>query len=449
MASNTVEFQIPTLDTDSDPECFTMVSHSSFDNINILRHNSSGNYFITGIVKLYNDTKEAEYGVNIAKLPTLYDNLSKAKNTNDDDEIAIAEAQLNIVEQTPKPIKVDIRVWFRIDTTKKFLTDLKTEGGYTSDQVAFKISKGPIKFRGIYVHKFVLNKFLDWMDTNYAIKVAKLLDRHLVEENEKLKMQIAQAQNSESKAKNRYKKLNKRFDEQSEQLKSQSEKIDKIIEYANALTSQNQILIDNSHRLQITADTTQEQLDENLTYTRQSLMMLEEKSLMKEATVDPKLITYYVVLVPKQVNTSKTRTIMVRGQMSRLDKVIEENSDDFIPYVSHSTHNVDLFINAQARFHQMVSDYIAIYNEPINERNQQLALTISDFNKLARMHNKEFPDEQLDLRSFNKEKEPLLCKKDIPITFGRTFIEYHSNEHFTYEQVISCIETIQLLHSKD
>ncbi len=444
MASNSIDFQIHTIDNEPTYDCITMIAHNLYENINILLHNATGNYFITGVAKAYNDKKESEFVTELSKIPSLREDLERAKTLGNVDDVAFIEAQLNNINELPKPLKVDIRVWLRLEATKKFLNNLKTEGGYTDEQVAFRLTRGPVKFRGIYVHKFALNKFLDWMDPCYAIKVAQLLDRYLVEQNEKLKLQLKEAQKNETNAEKRYKKLNKRFDEQAKQLKDQYEKTDKLIGYANALTSQNQTLIDSNQKLQITTDTTQEQLEQNLTYTRQALLMLEERSLAVTMSSDPKLITHYAILVPKNIEATKTRTMLVRGQMSRISDVINENEDEYTSYTLYSANNVNLFINAQARYQQMLSEYIIAYNEPINERNKQLALEINEHNNLARNHNKTSLDDQMSMRFFNKEKESLLCKKDIPINFGRTFITYEPNPHFTYEQVINCIETIRL-----
>ena len=174
-------------------------------------------------------------------------------------------------------------------------------------------------------------------------------------------------------------------------------------------------------------------------------MLLEEKSLKSTINPEnPKLITYYAVLVPKNRNVSKTRTILVRGQRDRIDKVIGENSEDFEAHVSYSANSINLIINAQARFAQLMDDYLATYNEPIIERNRVLTNAINEFNRLARIHNRKHPDDQCKLRSIKDEKEPLLCKKDIPIMFGRTFITYETNKHICYKDVINCIETMRL-----
>ncbi len=230
-----------------------------------------------------------------------------------------------------------------------------------------------------------------------------------------------------------------------EKIDNLSEKVDKLLGYANALTNQNDEIIGNTKQILITADTTREQLEENLTYTRQTLLMLEEKSL--KSTIDPEnpnLVTHYCVLVPKNRNATKTRTIIVRGQMARIDKVIEEHSEDFEAHVSYSANSINLIINAQAKYDQMVTDYITTHNEPIIERNNALAEAINEFNRLARIHNRKHPNNQRTLRSIKEEKEPLLCKKDIPIIFGRTYITYEQNRFFKYEQVVNCIETMKL-----
>ena len=239
------------------------------------------------------------------------------------------------------------------------------------------------------------------------------------------------------KSKKRSKKLRR-------QIETQSEQIGKILGYANAITDQTKTLVDNTEYLKITADSTREQLDKNLTYTRQTLLMLEEKSRMSTINpTNPKLITHYAVLVPKNLNMNKTRTILVRGQMSRINTVIAENDDEYTPYVSYSANSINLIINAQARFEEMRAEYITSYNEPIIERNQLLALAIVDHNKEVEKHNRKYPKDKRPLRYLSKEKEVELCIKDIPIKFGRTFISYESNKHICYKDVVNCIETMR------
>ncbi len=448
MSTNTTAFSIPTSDIQAKPEFFTEITHTLYGNTKIMRHDATDNYFITGIVKNYNEDKKAEYEALRSKLPNLRAELEKAKASGDDDDIAIAEAQLKDIESLKEPTEIKIKAWLQNQETKKFLTDFKNSEGCFDEQVAFKITKGPNEFRGTYVHRYVMHHLLHWMDSMYAIKVAKLLDRYLVEETERYKEQAEEAKANELKAKKRYKKLNKRFDEQSEQMKEQSEKMDKILGYANALVEQNDEIIGNTKRIIITSDTSNEMLEQNLTYTRQTLLMLEEKSL--KSTIDPEkpeLITHYAVLVPKNRNYSKHITMLVRAQMKQINKVIGENSEDYDAHIFYSANSINLIINAQAKYDQMIEDYITIHNEPIIERNRVLAIAIDDFNRNARSHNRKLPSDSKDLiklRSIKDEKEKLMCKKDIPIKFGRTKIIYEQNTHFTYEQVVNCIETMRL-----
>ncbi len=441
MSTNATAFSILTSDIQAKPEFFTEITHTLYGNTKIMRHDATGNYFITGIVKDYNDKKKIEYETLRSKLPSLHAELEKAKASGDEDNIDIAKYQLNDIESLKEPIEIEIKAWLRLDGTKKFLTDFKNRKGCSTEQVAFKITKGPNEFRGTYAHRYVMHHLLHWMDPNYAIDVAELLDRYLIEETERYKEQAEEAKANELKAKKRYKKLNKRFDEQ-------SEKMDKILGYANALVEQNDEIIGNTKRIVITSDTSNEMLEQNLTYTRQTLLMLEEKSL--KSTIDPKkpeLITHYAVLVPKNRNYSKHITMLVRAQMKQINKVIGENSEDYDAHIFYSANSINLIINAQAKYDQMIEDYITIHNEPIIERNRVLAIAIDDFNRNARSHNRKLPSDSKDLiklRSIKDEKEKLMCKKDIPIKFGRTKIIYEQNTHFTYEQVVNCIETMRL-----
>ncbi len=244
MSTNAVAFQIPTSDIEAKPEFFTKITHTLYGNTKISRHDATGNYFITGIVKNYNEEKMAEYESFRSKLPSLRENLEKAKASGNDDDIAIAEAQLNDIESLQKPKEVFIAKWLENKETKKFLTEFKNTIGCSTEQVAFKIMGGVNEFRGTYAHRYVVHHLLHWMDSMYAIKVAQRLDHYLVEETERYKEQAEEAKTNELKAKKRYKKLSnqmKKFseeaklrdEEQAKTINEQSDKLDKLLDYGS------------------------------------------------------------------------------------------------------------------------------------------------------------------------------------------------------------------------
>ncbi len=442
MSTNAAAFFIPTSDIQAKPEFFTEITHTLYGNTKISRHDATGNYFITGIVKNYNEDKKAEYEALRSKLPNLRAELEKAKASGDDDDIAIAEARLKDIEYLKEPKEVYIAHWLENKETKKFLTDFKNSEGCFDEQVAFKITKGPNEFRGTYTHRYVMHHLLHWMDSMYAIKVAKLLDRYLVEETKRYKEQAEEAKANELKAKKRYKKLNKRFDEQSEKLNEQTEKLDTLLDYANNITISLCHMSDKTEDLTITADCSQEKLDETLEYLKKNNKLLEEKSY--KSTIDPKdkkLITHFALLKPRC--PSDTKTLIIRGQQKRIDKRINELEDThnvLIP-ITYNANSITLMNNAKDLYNKMRGAYVKEHNKKVKRRNNKLLKMIEEYNNQIIRHNRKYPDNKKDLRNYTEEKEPVLLTETINnfIKFNTTSIVYHDNPYIPYDDVIGCI----------
>jgi hypothetical protein len=224
----------------------------------------------------------------------------------------------------------------------------------------------------------------------------------------------------------------------SDKIDEQSVKIDKLLNYGNAITKQNTELIQRTDHLQITADMTQEDLDKSLLYQKEILTHLVEKSY--KSTIDPEnpnLITHFAALMP---NEKYGRTILVRGQRARIDKVFAQYSESHKPVIdtAYNANSINLAINSQKRFHALRKQYIDEYNLPIIAFNQKLKSEIDLYNKQLKRQNKtEGTCHQL--RSYLLEKKALLTIKDIPITFGTTFIAYKKNPHISYRRVLQTI----------
>ncbi len=456
MSANATIFAIPTSDIQAKPEFFTEITHTLYGNTKIIRHDATGNYFITGIIKNYNEEKKAEYEALLSKLPNLRAELEKAKASGDEDDIAIAEAQLKDIEMLEAPSIMEIKNWLKNKETKRFLTTFKNRKGCSTEQVAFKIMSGDKTFHGTYAHRYVMHHLLHWMDPNYAIDVAELLDRYLVEETERYKEQAEEAKSNELKAKKRYKKLNKRFDDQAEQMKEQVEqmkeqtliineqsvKLDTLLDYANNITSSLCRVSDTTENLSITAECSHEKLEETLEYIKKHNKLLDEKS--HKSTVDPKdqkLVTNFCVLKPKCPNDAKS--IIVRGQYQHIEKKIVEHEDTHsvvIP-ITYNANAITLMNNAKTFYNTMRSEYVKKYNKAVEKRNAKLLNEINTHNKQVVKYNQTHSDDKKSLRNYVEEKETRLIVKTINnvITFNTTQITYQDNPYISYDDVIGCI----------
>ena len=156
---------------------------------------------------------------------------------------------------------------------------------------------------------------------------------------------------------------------------------------------------------------------------------------------NPDQVTHFGVMMPNKKNG---KTILIRGQAKHLNKMINKYRETH-KLIIESTYNanaINLVINAQQEYLEYRDSYIARYNVPIIQSNDQLKVEIADYNKEARKHNKVKGAIQKVLRVYSEEKQRLLRISDIPIKFGTTFIMYKKNKHIRYKEVIQCIKDV-------
>ncbi len=149
------------------------------------------------------------------------------------------------------------RNWFRISSTQALIDEVIKQTGLT--KVCYELAKGtPKRFAGTYVHKLLFDHFLAWLDPRYTIKISIILDSIHQDANRKLLQEKDDAITRLEKA------IQQQSDESKARDNEQSKKIDKLLNYSNAITKQNVDLIERTDHLQITADMTQEDLDKSI-----------------------------------------------------------------------------------------------------------------------------------------------------------------------------------------
>ena len=245
-------------------------------------------------------------------------------------------------------------------------------------------------------------------------------------------------------------KLTQKMEEQSNQM---NKKIDKLLNYSNAITKQNVDLIERADHLQITADMTQEDLDKSLIYQKEILNHLVDKSYKSTMNPsNPDQVTHFAVLMPNKIYG---RTILVRGQLKRVNAVVNKNSEThkLVIQTSYNANAINLVINVKEYYEDYRNTYIARYNIPIILHNDKLKVEISKYNKEIKKTNK-------PPRIYSEEKKPLLRINDnsthsgtgffetFPIKFGTTFISYTKNKHIKYKELINCIKEVNELTQK-
>ena len=324
--------------------------------------------------------------------------------------------------------------WFENDTTQTLIDECKQQTRL--DNVKYELAKGtPKRFAGTYVHKLLFDHFLAWLDPRYAIKISIILDSIHQDANRKLLREKDDA----------ISELKQSIDKQSEQMNA---KIDKLLNYSNAITRQNVDLLERTDHLQITADMTQEELDKSLIFQKEILNHLVDKSYKSTMNpANPNQITNFAVLMPNKKNG---RTILVRGQVKHVNRMINKYSETHKLIIDsiYNANAINLVINAKQAYEDYRDNYIDRYNAPIIQYNDNLRAEINEYNKQSAIQNKIKGATFRGRRSYYDERMPLLTIDDIPIKFGTTFITYKKNKHIRYKEVIQCIKDVNELTQK-
>lgn len=221
-----------------------------------------------------------------------------------------------------------------------------------------------------------------------------------------------------------------KIDKLEKKLDHQSEKLDQLLQFGNKLVGQN----DN---LQLSIDMTRDELAESLNY-------LVDKSY--HSTIDPAdelKITHIAVLAPDN-DFHEGKTILVRGQASQIIKVKHKNYETHIPVIdmTYNANAINLIENAKQEFFRVRHQYVHDYNVPIIAYNAELKEAIKEHNKRVRRYNKTKPLVPMIERVYRLEKKDKLFNSDIPVDFRNTWIYYKRNKHFSYDQVVDCINSV-------
>ena len=107
---------------------------------------------------------------------------------------------------------------------------------------------------------------------------------------------------------------------------------------------------------------TQEDLDKSLIYQKEIINHLVDKSYKSTMNPsNPDQVTHFAVLMPNKIYG---RTILVRGQLKRVNAVVNKNSEThkLIIQTSYNANAINLVINAKEHYKEYRDSYIARYN---------------------------------------------------------------------------------------
>ncbi len=132
-------------------EDFSILTNGVDNNIEIIRHNKTGFYNITKITTLFNKLKQESF--DVAGIPATSKKLTKH--------------------------------WLENQTTKVFIDSCKRI--LNIDTILYELKLGiPKCYIGTYVHRHIYQRFMLWLDDEYAIKAFEILDSFNKEKTNKI-----------------------------------------------------------------------------------------------------------------------------------------------------------------------------------------------------------------------------------------------------------------------
>lgn len=367
--------------TDSD---FSILKNGIDANLEIIRHDETGYYNITKIANVINQIK---YETDVGGIPPTSDYRSKR-----------------------------VKDWFRTESTKE-LVRVCERYVYLDDfeEVVYELkSNTPKKYTGTYVHRYLYDQFLNWLDVSYAIRISRLLD------------DIHQAAN---------KKI----------IKEKEDKIDRLQADLNELRRDNKQQSAEIRELLGYAKETNKTLHEvqnDLTETKEEVVIaksyLEEKSLTSTKNPSDESKHHYFGATLYLEGHDKVVKFLT-GQKSYVDKTINDRvlkeGHEVIVKPFYNANGIDLRQNVSEEFKLRRSKIVS----EINESNAMEDKIYNDnLKKEIRDHNKSNPDNKRLLAN-EKRRTQYVKTKDIPVVFKKLSFSYTPNDYISFKEVLKII----------
>lgn len=375
---------------------FTIITNGIDNRIQIIRHDETGFYNITKMTKIINRLKKSDEKVELDKQPR---------------GIPLGSS------------KLDTHHWFANIDTKILINACLEETGL--EYVQYELAAGtPKRFAGTYVHRYLYDHFMSWLDKRYVLKVSIILDKLHKEANAKI---IAEKDD--------------KIDKLSAKIDKQSEEIHKLLGYAKD-----------------TKDSLDDVKDE-LTETKEELVDTKEEVTIAmnhltdkshTSTMNPSNeFKHHYFAVSSFVKSDGVKVLkLISGQKSYMTTTIQQYIDDgheiIIP-MFYNANGIDLRNNCKPAFKEFRKNRL----KEINEANKE---SVKQFNKSLdkeiRKHNRENPNNK---RIYTKEKQSYrrILIRDIPIECGSSIIEYSDNKYITFEELIDLIKRVNHITQKN
>ncbi len=378
--------------TKTTSENFTTIVNGVDNRIQIIQHKETGFYNITKMAKLVNNLI-----------------VEDKKLENNDVARILATSD-----------KRDSRHWFANTDTKILIDACLEETGL--EYVQYELKKGtPTRFAGTYVHRYLYDHFMSWLDKKYAMKVSIILDKLHQDATRKAIDDAIKPKDDEIS------ELKEMLRKQDIKIDTQTAKMDKLIGYAR----------DTKDSL----DDVKDDLEETKEIARNTMEHLTDKSLVSTMNPDDES-KHHNFAVSRLVKIDGTIILkLISGQRSYVNDTINEYIDDGYDIVIPITYNangIDLRQNCSKEFTKFRKEHLKEFNLAKKQEVEQFNNALEEEIK---QYNRKHPNNK---RIFENEchKYVRVLIKDIHIKWNKCTIEYVDNECITFDDCIDLIKRV-------
>ncbi len=411
---------------------FSILKNAVDSNIEIIRHDESGFYNITKIAKLVNELKRMDVEKEVARIRATSEKesdensdaagipaTSEKESDENNDAHGIpcaAEKESNETDDVPgipgtSQKRKDIFDWIRNKTTKELVESCKNITGL--DEVMFELKAGvPTRFAGTYVHRYLYEHFMFWLDGDYAMKASMIIDMHQQEAN-KIEVDSLKAT------------IKELMDTVKKQGADNKSRMEQLLTYA---------------------EDTKEQLDDvqnDLTETKEEVSTVRQHLANKSytSTKNPKkpgLHRHFAATT--YTKQDKTQMIIfTTGAKDYVDDtvstLVKSGGHAVIIPPFYNANGFDLRHNSQTKFMEFRKIRVAKLNKKIAYAdklfNDKLKLAIQAHNRKNPGNKRSFIDE--------KQKTKKILIKDIDIKFNLLTVKYVPNPYITFAEVANIV----------
>lgn len=184
-----------------------------------------------------------------------------------------------------------INDWTRRSTNQDLIKELQKQLN-TDNELIIKINDVNDEFKGTYVHKYLFEHILMWIDKSYAIKISIILNQNHIDYNKKLENKLI--------------KKNCKIDELKDKIDKQSIKIDKLLNDSEYNKKQNKKLIYKVDDMQDTLN----DIVEDVVVKTEDRNKLHEITIIKKNLDDRYLLEYLVIRTQKASHSTRINKVM-------------------------------------------------------------------------------------------------------------------------------------------